>query len=60
VEFRKIKIGAKKTGDDNDAGVIATRHTKAVVNRGRVQQEDFGSEERFGPHGNVKFRVRLG
>src|SRR5208282_2218044 len=60
VEFRQIKIGAEKTGDDNDAGVIAMRHTKAVVNRGRVQQENLGSEERFGPEGSVKLRIKLG
>src|ERR1022692_1752956 len=60
VQFRQIKIGAEKTGNENDSRVIAAGRTKTVVNRGRVQQENLGSEQRFGPKRSVGFRVRLG
>jgi len=49
MEFHQIKVGAEKTWNDDDPGVIPMRHAKAVVNGGCVQQENLGGEERFRP-----------
>jgi hypothetical protein len=35
-------------------------YAKPVVNRGRVQQQNFSSKERFGPKRSVGFGVRWG
>ena len=49
MEFHQIKVGAEKTGNDDDPGVIPMRYAKAVVNRSCVQQENLSREERFCP-----------
>ena len=49
VELHQIKVGAKKTWNDDDPRVIPMRHAKAVVNGSCVQQENLSREERFRP-----------
>ena len=55
VEFHQIKIGTKKTGNNDDCGAVAARYAKAVVNRSCVQQENLSRKQRFRPRRDVGF-----
>jgi hypothetical protein len=49
VEFHQIKIGAQKSGDDDDSRAISARYAKTVVDRSGVQKEDLGGKQGLGP-----------
>src|SRR5579862_1044042 len=55
VQFCQIKIGAQKSWNDNHRRTVATRHAEAVVNRGGMEKEDFGPEQRLRPHRAFRF-----
>jgi hypothetical protein len=57
IEVRHINIGTEETGDDNDGGTFAVRHSQAIVNRGGVQEQEFGPEQRLVPNGKVRVRL---
>ena len=57
MKFRKVEICAKKAGNDDDRGAIATRHAQAVVHGCCVQDEYLSPEQGFGPKRGIGFGV---
>ena len=58
VKLGEVKVGAEESGNDDDGRTVPARYTQAVVHGGCVQQQNFCSEERFGPKtGSIGFRI---
>jgi hypothetical protein len=60
VQFGEIEIGAQKPRNDDHPGTVAGRNAKAVVDRGGMQQENFGAEEGFRPEGAFGLQISIG
>src|SRR6185437_12543423 len=49
VQFHQVDVSSEKAGYDDHPGVIAARDSETVVDRRRMQQQEFNSEKRFRP-----------
>ena len=59
IQVRDIDIGAEKTRNDHHGGTFAVRHSQSVVNRGGVQEKEFGAEKRLVPNGKMGVLLML-
>jgi hypothetical protein len=49
MKLRQIKICPQETRDDDDGRAIPPRNTQPVIDRGGVEDQNFGSDESLGP-----------
>jgi len=57
MKFRKVEIGAKEAGYDDDRGAIAMRHAQAVVHGCCVQDEYLSPKQCLGPKRGIGWGI---